>query len=142
MFRGINFHIMRGDSGKIRMMAVFAFFISALFILTVTAGCTMIQNSPKHSISSNTISAAIDIALNNSTVRAYLSNGYTLVQVGPKIIGINMDSYEVTAVRLETPQDYIGVNVDIAKRTIQYLDPAETRTSSRQCRHCTLWEPD
>ncbi|MFA4860684.1 hypothetical protein [Methanoregula sp.] len=61
---------------------------------------------------------AVKIALQNETVRLYISQGFTVTNVGPATTGINDRTLKVTAVLIDTPQDMIGVNVDVSDGSI------------------------
>jgi len=95
------------------------YFLLFLFGLVITAGCLHDTNSHQNQTSVNDVNAtAIEIALNNSTVRSFIGQGYTIAGAGPVTIGINEMSLTVTGVQFDTPQDLIGVNVDVQNRSI------------------------
>ena len=90
-------------------------------------GLDFSNTSPVHAVTSqeslvlpvsDTNATAVSIALNNSTVQSYLTGGYTITRVHSGIVGINLISYQVTIVEIDTPQDLVGVNVDTTNQSI------------------------
>jgi len=87
--------------------------------MVLFAGCTQGMPNLSANASGNDINeTAVKIALNNDTVKSYLEHGYSLVHVGPTTTGINDMSLEVIGVQFDTPQDMIGVNVDVKNESV------------------------
>jgi hypothetical protein len=102
------------------MKAKFIFYFFILLCgMALFAGCTQGMPNSSANISGNDINeTAVKIALNNDTVKSYLEHGYSLVHVGPTTIGINDMSLEVMGVQFDTPQDTVGVNVDVKNESV------------------------
>jgi hypothetical protein len=81
---------------------------------STTAEPTIAANASGNDINET----AVKIALDNGTVKSYLEHGYSLVRAGPATIGINDRSLEVMGVQFDTPQDTVGVNVDVKNESI------------------------
>lgn len=98
------------------------FFIIMLMVCITTAisaGCTQYPSQPPENppeLDAN--ETALSIALHNTTVQSYLAGGFTTQYIGPATIGINEMSLNVTVVQFDTPQDIVGVNVDVQNGTI------------------------
>ena len=100
----------------------------SIVILTVclisifSAGCTNNSGiSPDRKPGPDINATALSIALQNATVQSYLAGGYTIQNIGPAMTGINDVSLNMTGVQFDTPQDIVGVNVDVKNGTIVYI---------------------
>jgi len=109
------------------------FFFFCIMTGVISAGCLHETRGPSAVISEQNATqttviatiqerdfnaTAVKIALQNETVRLYLSQGFTVTNVGPATTGINDRTLEVTAVLIDTPQDMLGVNVDVSDGSI------------------------
>jgi len=66
----------------------------------------------------NTNATALIIALGNDTVQSLLAGGYSVQSIEPSTVGINQMLFNVTCVMFDTPQDSVGVNVDVKNNSI------------------------
>ncbi len=104
------------------MKSNFSFFIILAVIISVmvlSSGCTENTSISSHSQSvTNASGAALVIALDNDTVQSLLAGGYSVQSIEPSTVGINQMSFNVTCVMFDTPQDSVGVNVDVKNNSI------------------------
>jgi hypothetical protein len=62
--------------------------------------------------------SSLAIAFENETVQSLLSGGYSVQSIEPSTVGINQITFNVTCVMFDTPQDSVGVNVDVKNNSV------------------------
>jgi len=104
------------------MKSKFSFLIIVTAIISamvLSSGCTDNTSIPSHSgPATNASAAALVIALGNETVQSLLAGGYSVQFIGPSTVGINQMTLNVTRVMFDTPQDSVGVNIDVKNNSI------------------------
>ena len=107
-------------------------FFTLLILFTFLAGCTYPQVSPYGGPPENKTAAAIGIALNDSSVRTYLTGPWTITDVSLNA-GVTFardgkeESFRTPVVIFDTESRVVDVYVDMENRSVVYISESPKR---------------